>query len=85
MGACVVEFDSYDRMLKNSPLLSNLSEEERAKLASSLQKCSFKEGDKIIGEGDPAEAMFVSFRFGDPTCTRNYFSVRFPAEARLRV
>jgi hypothetical protein len=85
MGACVVEFDSYDRMLKNSPLLSNLSEEERAKLASSLQKCSFKEGDKIIGEGDPADAMFVSFRFEEPTCTLSRFSVWFPTEARQRV
>ena len=59
LGKAAAQRRLYDEALKTNPLIKDLSEAERTKLADSLEKVGFKDNERIIHQGDPADAMYL--------------------------
>jgi hypothetical protein len=51
--------EDVGRMLKTVPLLSKLSDAERAKLGGAVKEKSFQDGQNIISQGDPGHGFFI--------------------------
>jgi len=48
----------YENLLESVPMLSHLDPYERMNIADALQGVNFKDGDKIIQQGDSADCMY---------------------------
>ncbi|CAK9061055.1 cAMP-dependent protein kinase regulatory subunit (PKA regulatory subunit) [Durusdinium trenchii] len=59
----------YDSFLSKVPLLSSMDAYERSQLADALKVETFKEGDKIIGEGEPGDKFYI-IEDGSATATK---------------
>ena len=51
--------EDVGRMLKTVPLLSKLSDAERAKLGGAVKEKVFQDGQNIISQGDPGHGFFI--------------------------
>jgi len=51
--------EDVGRMLKAVPLLSKLSDAERAKLGGAVKEKNFQNGQKIITQGDPGHGFYI--------------------------
>ena len=59
LGKAAAERKIYDEALKQNPLIKDLSQAERTKLADCLVKTQFKDEERIICQGDPADSMYL--------------------------
>jgi CRP-like cAMP-binding protein len=50
---------TIDDLLADLPALSSLSAEHRHTIASCARNCAFRAGDRIMREGEPADAFYV--------------------------
>lgn len=62
--------DMYEEQLKQSKLLQDLSNEERGRLADSLERVKFLSGQRIITQGNEADAMYIILQ-GSARVTRH--------------
>jgi hypothetical protein len=51
--------DAIGRLLKTVPLLSKLSDTERAKLGGAVSEKNYQDGQKIITQGEPGTGFFI--------------------------
>lgn len=51
--------DEIGRLLKNVPLLSKLSDAERAKLGGAVVEKNFGDGQKILTQGEPGTGFYI--------------------------
>ena len=58
VGAAARKRRSYESLLEGVPMLSELTEYERANLADALESTSFEDNDCIIEQGDGADCMY---------------------------
>ena len=58
VGAAARKRRSYESLLEGVPMLSELTEYERANLADALESTSFENNECIIQQGDSADCMY---------------------------
>eukprot|EP00052_Salpingoeca_macrocollata_P027534 m.261904 g.261904 ORF g.261904 m.261904 type:complete len:181 (-) comp22755_c0_seq10:88-630(-) len=74
----------YESFIKSVPILQHLNDTERGRLVDALEPALFRSGDRILRQGDPADAFyFVVSGSVDITVTRTDTADSEPAEVKV--